>query len=313
MFGNTRISLALLSFLIVLLATPATILRAEPGSGPNQQSGGLPPPSIESAAALNKALAELDRAPTTIVAEVGDRTVTSGDIAESIRQLPRISASIPFQQLYQAALTQTMQVKALAARASALGIDKGPAVQHRIKNATDSVLADELLRRSLAQNTTETVLRNVYDHMVANKTGPDEVDARLIVVDDKDLASSLIRRVGAGESFDALARQFSKDGTAANGGDLGFVRLDMLAPEIGSVVFALDVGQITAYPVHSGNLWYVIRVESRRQSAPPTFEDARFALEQDVIRNGIPDLKKQALKEATVKYYGPLGKSADGK
>jgi peptidyl-prolyl cis-trans isomerase C len=313
MFGNTRISPALLSFLIVLLATPVAIRGAETGPGPNQPSGGLPPPTFESAVTLNKALAELDRAPTTIVAEVGDRTVTWGDIAESIRKLPRISASIPFQQLFQAALTQTMQVKALAVRATALGLDKSPTVQRRTKNATDEVLADELLRRSLAQNTTEHVLRIVYDHMVADKTGPDEVDARIIVVDDKDLAYDLIRRVRAGEAFDNLARQFSKDGTAANGGDLGFARLDMLAPEIGSVAFALGVGQTTAYPVHSGNLWYVIRVESRRQGTPPKFEDARFALEQDVIRNGIPDLKKQALKEASVKYYGPLGKSADGK
>ena len=274
----------------------------------SEPPGGLPLPDQLTAASLTAALAELDRSRTTIVAEVGSRAVTWGDIADAIRAMPRIVSTIPFQQLYQSAAVQVMQQKALALRAEAAGLEKDPLVQRRLKNATDEALANEILRRSLAPNITEPALRGVYDGVIAGKPGPDEVRPRIIMVDTRDEATALIQRLQDGGDFAALARQFSKDGTAANGGDLGYIRLDLLAPEIGAVAFALGIGQMTSFPVRSGNLWCIIRVDSRRQVSAPSFEEARAALEQDVIHAGVPELKRLALKDAAVTYYGLAGK-----
>lgn len=275
--------------------------------------GGLAPLGVDSAAAVNKALAEFDRSPDTVVAEVGARTVTWGDVADAIRALPRITLGIPFTSLFQAAVAQVMQTRALAERAESFGMDKSPVVRRRMKNAADEVLADEILRRSLAPNVSEKALRAVYDGVIAGKPGPDEVQARLIAVDTKDQAMAVIARLKKGEGFADLARQISKDGTAANGGELGYVRLDMMAPEIGAVMFALAVGETTSYPVRSGNLWFVVQVESRREVPAPSFEAARFALEQDVLHAGIPELRKQALREAKIKFYGLSGQKNDKK
>ncbi len=269
---------------------------------------GLPPANIASAASLNQALAVLDRAPDTIVAEIGNRTVTWSDVADSIRKLPRVMAGLPFQQLFQAALVQEMQIKALAVRAESMGLDKNPFVQRHMTRAADTALADELLRRSLAPNMSDKGLRPIYDGVIAGKPGPEEVDARIIAVDERERAAALIQQLKDGATFADLAQGFSKDGSASAGGDLGFARLDMLAPELGAVIFALGVGETASFPVKSGNLWYVIRVESRRQTVAPSFDDVRMALEQDVMHAGIPELKNQALKDAPVKYYGLAGK-----
>ena len=274
------------------------------------ESTGLPYPDVQSAQGLSATLAELDRARGTVVAEIGSHSVTWGDVTDTIRTMPRIVSGIPFNQLYQSAVGQQMQVKALAARAESLGLDKNPIVQRRMKNIADEVLADELVVRSLAPNLAEPALRAVYDAIFANKPGPDEVQVRVIVTDTQEQAADLIRRINGGASFVGLAKEFSRDGTAGQGGDLGYVRLDMLAPEVGAVAFALGVGQMTAYPVKSGNLWFIIRSEGRRQVAPPSFEEARFQLERDVKQAGVVALKQQALKEAPVVYYGLTGKKA---
>lgn len=296
--------------LALILATPLAS-AAEPQPAGGTSGAGLPPLTVESAAALNRALAEFDRSPNTVVAQVGDRSVTWGDVADVIRQMPRITAGIPFQQLYQTAVVRVMRTRALALRAEAVGLDKLPVVRRRVKNAGDEALANEVLVRSLAPNVAEKGLRAVYDGLIAGKPGPIEVHPRIIVLDTEDTAVEIIERLQRGADIVALAREFSTDGTAANGGDLGFVRRDMLTPELGAVVFALGVGQTTAYPVSSGNKWFVIRIEGRRQAAPLAFDDARLPLEHDVFQAGAEELRKQALQAAKVTYYGLTGKAVD--
>jgi peptidyl-prolyl cis-trans isomerase C len=174
-------------------------------------------------------------------------------------------------------------------------------------------MATDVLRRSLAPNITEKALRETYEAVVANKPAPEEVAARVIMVDTQDEAGAVIKRLQGGANFAAQARDFSKDGTAESGGDLGYARLDMFSPEIGAVIFALAPGQVTAYPVRSQNKWFVLRVESRRQPAAPTFEAARDALEQDVLHAGAPVLMEAALKSVPVVYHGLTGEKATDK
>ena len=272
---------------------------------------GLPLPDFRADATLNATLAMFDRSADTIVADVGSRTVTWGDVADAIRGMPAIVSTIPVQYLYQTVTLQLMQQKALAVAAENAGLDKSPIVQRRMRNAADEALGQALLRRSLAPNTTESALRAVYDGAVAGKLGPDQVRGRIIMVETKEQATLLIQRLQAGGDFGALAREYSRDGSAPEGGDLGYARLDMLAPEIGSVLFALPPGQVTSYPIRSGNFWFILKVEGRRQLPAPSFDEARTALERDIVHAGVPELRRLALEGAVVKYHGLAGKRPD--
>jgi peptidyl-prolyl cis-trans isomerase C len=279
-----------------------TLARAE------DPQGGLPRPSVASAVALSAELTELDRTPGTVVAEVGNRTVTWADIADVIRSWPTIVSGVPFQQLYQAAAIQMMQERALAIRAEKAGLDKDPLAERRIHNAMDDALGQELLRRSLAANVAPQALKAVYDGVVAGKPGPEQAHVHIIVTDTASEASDLIYRLSQGASFDDTARAVSKDGTAANGGDLGFVTVDQLSPEVGAVAFSLGVGKTTAYPVKSGNHWFIVRVDERRQAGTPSFRDVEVGLQRDVLHAGVDALRAQALKAVPVSYYGLAGK-----
>lgn len=292
--------------LLLAVAGLGPALAQDAPAGPQ----GLPPPELGAIASLQALETELDRSAGTVVAEVGPHQITWADIADAIRAMPGIVGGMPYPVLYRHTAADLIQQTALVLRAETIGLDKDPAVQRRMRNAADQALASELLRRSLAPNLTDKALRATFDALVAGRAAPEEVRARLIVVDTQDQATVLIGRLHQGAGFADLAKSFSKDATAPDGGDLGFVRLDMLSPEIGAVMFALAPGQITEYPIRSRNAWFILRIEERRQPTTPTFEAARGGLEQDIIHAGAPVLMQAAMKDAPIVYHGLTGKAA---
>lgn len=75
----------------------------------------------------------------------------------------------------------------------------------------------------------------------------------------------LRRQLLAGQaSFEALAREFSQDGSAREGGDLGWAEPGMFVPEFEQVMNALRPGEVSE-PVVSRFGVHLIRVTERRQ------------------------------------------------
>ncbi|MGZ8261771.1 MAG: peptidylprolyl isomerase, partial [Methylotenera sp.] len=71
-------------------------------------------------------------------------------------------------------------------------------------------------------------------------------------------------RLDNGVKFEELARQYSEDGTASNGGDLGWVNPGDTVPQFEKAMNELKDGQISA-PVRSPFGWHVIQVLERRK------------------------------------------------
>src|SRR5690606_7930139 len=75
------------------------------------------------------------------------------------------------------------------------------------------------------------------------------------------LADSLVQALRAGADFQVVARRFSQDPvSAAQGGDLGWVRPGVMVREFERVAFALPVGTISD-PVESPFGFHIIQVE----------------------------------------------------
>ncbi|MFY0991372.1 peptidylprolyl isomerase [Halomonas sp. C05BenzN] len=102
----------------------------------------------------------------------------------------------------------------------------------------------------------------------------EEHRARHILIDlgaDRDddqaleLAEQVRSRLEAGESFAALAQEFSSDrGSAMNGGELGWVRPGQTVPPFEEALEGLEIGEVSA-PVRSQYGYHLIQVEERRQ------------------------------------------------
>ena len=93
------------------------------------------------------------------------------------------------------------------------------------------------------------------------------------------------RQIEAGKAdFAKLAREHSQDGSAANGGDLGWVSPGMFVPEFEEVMNKLQLGQI-ADPLVSRFGVHLIQVLERRD-APVTERELR-----DMARNNLREKK----------------------
>ena len=266
----------------------------------------MPTPTPTPAPTQGPTAAESAR-PDPVVATVNGRDIRASDVREAIAGLPDEYHGLPPNMLFPMMVDQLVDRKALVLLAEKQGLDKDPQVQRQMAHAADSALQNALLSRDVGPTITEQKVKERYDATIANKPGEEEVHARHILVNNEDEAKKIIAQLKGGADFAQLAKQDSKDPGAAQGGDLGwFKKADML-PEFSAAAFALQPGQITETPVHTQYGWHIIKVEGRRQAPPPTFEQARDQLRQDMIQEGVHKIVAEARQGVTIERFNPDG------
>ena len=87
-------------------------------------------------------------------------------------------------------------------------------------------------------------------------------------------------RLDNGGKFEELARQFSEDGSANNGGDLGWVNPGDTVPAFEKAMNGLGLGELSE-PVLSPFGWHIIQVLERRQQ-DMTKEASRLKARQEI-------------------------------
>ena len=266
-------------------------------------------PSVQSRPVFNtvepeyQGLAAPERHAAIVVAEVDGRAITLGEVGDAIRAMPSSIASMPFEALFGAIVDQLARREALAIRAQQLGVDADPLIRRRIKAAADTVLGNEMLHQEISASITEQDLRARYLRDIADRPGPDEVRARVIMVPTEAEATAIIAELRAGADFAALARRSSKDTTAKTGGDLGFLRQTDLTAEVGAVAFSLPVGQFNALPFRRAGGWFVVKVEDRRTRPAPSYASVRRQLLDAMVREAVPAAVQRMLADVTVRKY----------
>jgi peptidyl-prolyl cis-trans isomerase C len=106
----------------------------------------------------------------------------------------------------------------------------------------------------------------------------------------------LRKRVLAGESFEALADQYSQDMRAGKGGDLGYLARGQLADDFEQAVFALQPGQLSGV-VSSPYGYHLVQAVERRPSTLVGFERIEAPLTGFLHRSKVDDAVKALAKE----------------
>ncbi|MEZ5998381.1 MAG: SurA N-terminal domain-containing protein [Hyphomonas sp.] len=144
-----------------------------------------------------------------------------------------------------------------------------------------------------------------------------------------DAATSIADQLRAGADFRVAAQRLSSAPTAATGGDMGWVSVDDLAPELATVVEAAPgPGLLDPIPVENGV--YLLYVVAKREPAAATTKvdlirlitqgtsDAPLKAAMDRITscddvqsvaNTTQDVRAQPLEDIDIDELGPEGKS----
>lgn len=89
------------------------------------------------------------------------------------------------------------------------------------------------------------------------------VKASHILVDTRAEANLIKSKIDNGESFEALAKKYSKCPSGQEGGNLGYFERGQMVPEFEDAAFDLPVGKVSE-PVHTQFGWHLIKVYDKK-------------------------------------------------
>jgi peptidyl-prolyl cis-trans isomerase C len=192
----------------------------------------------------------------------------------------------------------------LAQAAIKAGLDKSPQAQMLLDESRQGVLIGLLVRDDLAKSPiTQAQIRAEYDRQIAalgDLSKTKEYLLKIIAVDTEAVAKDVITRLRNGESFDKLARELSKDASAQQGGQLGWLRINQLVPAVGQVVEKARLNTLIPTPIQANAGWNVIRLDDVRPLQPFPYERAKGPIERELVQQRRAALVRALLESAKV-------------
>lgn len=272
-----------------------------------------------------------------IAAVADNEVITRRRLAEAVAEakakanLPKdaqISESELSRQVLMQLVNQSLIVQAGKRRniqASEAEIDavvaKNPALKNlspaQRRDFADNIIAEKVRQQAVMQNSRVSEAEIDAFLEQAQKQGitlPEGAPLRqyraqhiLIKADSENAAvgaESTIRKIygeaRSGTDFSSLARQYSQDASAGNGGDLGWFADGVMVPAFEEAVHALKPGQVGA-PVRTQFGWHIIKLNEVRDAGTP----------QERIRNSVRQyIFQQKAEQATVNLLRDLHSGA---
>lgn len=139
---------------------------------------------------------------------------------------------------------------------------------------------------------TEEELRAAYDERISRYTEEEKIHARHILIrvaadaleadvkKAEEEIKALEARIRGGEDFAEVARS-GQDGTASQGGDLGWFTAAQMVPEFSKAAFALKDGEVSA-PVRTQFGFHLIKKEGHQDAVTHSFDEVKDSLRTDL-------------------------------
>lgn len=186
------------------------------------------------------------------------------------------------------------------------GIDKELDLQDQITQLRQNIYVQAFVEEYLKKNPiTNEKLREEYEKQKLQLGGGGDSTTQYklsqIVLKSESEAIAVIGRLQAGDAFAKVAKEVSLDSaTKAQGGLLGWVTPQQLAPPIADVVGTLSKGGFSKLPIKLGDAWVVVRIDDTRSAKIPSFDASKNQLRQAIIQQYLAETIKRLRENARV-------------
>lgn len=139
----------------------------------------------------------------------------------------------------------------------------------------------------------------------------DQVKLRMIVLTNrpndtayspKGIANEIVAKLKEGVPFEELAKIYSQDPQASEGGDRGWVEKSVLREELAEPAFKLQPGQFSE-PIEVANAVYIMKVEETKVSYTRTLAEARDEIENTLKADEMKRLRQQWIDQLKAKTF----------
>lgn len=258
---------------------------------------------VASSVTDNPAAVNTDDKTNPVLAIVDGKEIRRQDVVKLVNSMPPQMQQIPIEQLFPLALEQTISNSLIDKKAKASGLSNDPDIKKQLAQAKEQLIRSKFIENAVNERLTDERLKESYDGYVAGFPELQEVKAAHILVEDEKKAKEIISKLNKGEDFATLAKENSQDGSAENGGDLGYFSENEVVPEFAAAAFSLDSGSYTKTPVKTQFGFHVIRVDEKRKRPPAPFEQVQQFLAQELQRTIVDEVLNEWKSAANIERF----------
>jgi peptidyl-prolyl cis-trans isomerase SurA len=179
------------------------------------------------------------------------------------------------------------------------------AVRSRVSVDTSEVEAYYQTHRGEFDQAPQARVRHIF-FRVDPGTGRPQTD------DAQARATRVLQEARNGGDFANLARRYSEDATAANGGDLGLIKRGDARPEFEEVIFNMKEGEISEI-IRTPNGLHIVKIESFSKGSLRGFSEIKPEIERRLLQEKMEkrfqdwmnELKDKAFIEITLHEAPP--------
>lgn len=225
---------------------------------------------------------------STVLATVNGTEITLGHLVLLRSRLPQQFQQIPADVLFPNLLNQMIDQTLLADTKSTSPDDDPLDIRLLLENERRGSLANLAVQDIISEPLDEAAVQAAYDEQFADFEPEPEYRAAHILVDSEEKAKELLAQINDGADFAEVAKENSTDGSAAQGGELGWFGLGRMVPEFEEAVVGMKPGEV-AGPVQTQFGWHLIKLEETRDSTAPTLEEVRPQIEDQLRQQQVQD------------------------
>jgi peptidyl-prolyl cis-trans isomerase C len=233
------------------------------------------------------------------VATVNGKAIPSAKVDQIVKQVVAQGKQTDTPQLREAIKKDLINREVLIQEADKQGYATRPEVKTALENARQSIIINAMLADYVKKNPVKDAdIKGEYDK-IRSQMGDKEYHARHILVATEDEAKAIIAKLKSGSKFEELAKQ-SKDGSAANGGDLDWASAASYVPEFSQAMVKLNKGQITETPVKTQYGYHVIKLEDTRPAKIPPLDEVKQQVAEGIQQKKLQLYREELMKKAKI-------------
>lgn len=246
-----------------------------------------------------------DPAGDKVVATVDGKAITEADLKLADTEVGAELGQLPPEVKRRALVEYLVDNQLFANAAEAAKLGDTDEFKKYMAYLRERALREQFFEKTLKGSVNADEAKKIYDMRIAQLKPEIEFAARHILVDSEEKAKELRAKVIAGEDFAKLAGENSTDPVSKkDGGFLGYFGMGQMVPEFEAAVAKLQKGEISE-PVKTAYGWHVIKLEDRRNKAPPAFDQVKDTIINSLAVRKAQEKSAELREKAKVEYVDP--------
>jgi len=171
-------------------------------------------------------------------------------------------------------------------------------IENEMKNYYMEILTHAFVENILSNQIkiSDEEISNYYNNHLNEFVIPERVQISEIVVDTKEKADEILNRLKLGESFEEIAEKESIAPTREKRGEIGWIEVEKLNPEVTSLLSKVKPGEILANIIKTEMGYHIIKLTGRTEKRILTLSEAT-----PIIKNLLLSQKKKVEVENLMK------------